>query len=115
MIVILILIGALFFLTGLVFGLLSVFVASRFQYYLVREHGDIVRKIVGRDTGAGGKDDAPVSSGDLWKYIKSDEDNGIREIARYKNKIKKAFLIFSIFCFIGLASLGAAFLVMVFS
>lgn len=105
--------GAFFLIAGMTFGLISVFLASKFQYFLLNEHNDIFRKIAG--TEAASQEGKTIDSGKIWRYIQSGEDNGIEGIFRYKNKIRKSFFFFCIFSVIGLASLGIAMILLIFS
>ena len=88
-------IGALFLVAGMVFGLISVYWGSKLQYSLFEEHSEV------------------FTSGNLWKYIKSREGNEIPEIFRRKNRIKRSFMWFCILSLLGIASFLAAFVVFI--
>ena len=113
MVLILVIIGAAFFVAGKVFGLVSVFVGLKFQYYLFAEHKEIFDRL--SVSGAGEKEGRSISSASLWRYIKSAEDDQVAGIFRYKSKIKRNFIRFAIFCMIGVSSFFAAIVVLIFS
>jgi hypothetical protein len=115
MIVFLTIIGALFCISGTIFGLMSVLWGSKFQYYLLEKHNDIFHKLTGANENAGEKKHVAIDSRSLWKYVKSEEDNGMADVFMYKNRIKMYFIIFSILFLVGTASLGAAIVMIVFS
>jgi len=96
---------------GMVAGMMTVFRGVNFQFYLCREHEEIFGRLAASSADPANPADTEnrsVSSTSLWTYIKGPEDNAIPEIFRYKNKIKRSFIIFVIFCMIGIFSLFAA-------
>ena len=113
MVIFLMITGALFFLAGMVFGLISVFWGSDFQFYLCREHEEIFSRLAASGAGPADAGGRSVNSASLWRYIKSPEDNVIPGIFMYKNKIKRSFIIFAIFCMIGVSSFFAAAVVLI--
>ena len=112
MVLILITIGAVFFIAGKAFGLASVFVGLKFQYFLYSEHKDIFDRLSVSGEVCGDNERRTINSASLWRYIKSAEDDPVAKIFRYKNKIKRYFLLFAIFCMIGISSFIAAVVVL---
>jgi len=115
MVLILVIIGAIFFIAGKAFGLTSVFVGLKFQYYLYAEHKEIFDRLSVSGAACGEKESRSINSASLWRYIKSSEDDQVAKIFRYKSKIKRNFIRFAIFCMIGISSFIAAVVVLIVS
>ena len=115
MTMILIVIGAMFFFAGMVSGLVSVFRGSKLHDYLYREQRNIFERLSVPGTDPAYPDDRFIHSKNLWRYIKSGEDNAVAEIFQYKKKIKRSFLLFAIFCMIGISSVFTAVIILIVS
>lgn len=115
MTVLLTIIGASFSLAGMVFGLMSVFWGSKLHYFLFDEHNEVFRKLSAPGEAPGDRENRAVDSGNLWKYVKSPEGNDLPEIRKYKNRIKRSFMLFCILSLMGIASFLSVFIVFLFS
>ena len=108
MIISLISIGAAFIVLGEVFGLLSFIRGLKFQNYLRLEHKDIFDRLALSGGNRGDQEANVINLADLWKYIKSTEDDNIAGIIRFKMKIRRYFKMFVVFSGIGIISVLAA-------